>query len=133
MFCLSLFFPSLCSLVLFSKCYICVKSYGVCVSPTGLFHLASYSLAPSRSSPMWRFHTLVRLSDIPLSVCVCLKYIYNHFYRFSFPPSYLGLTLSIGLGKAWGLGLGPGWGYVLCIKRVRDLSIGYWLGLEVNR
>ena len=43
--------------LLFLKFHIWVKSYGICLSFTDLFHIAQYSLALSTLSQMARFHS----------------------------------------------------------------------------
>ena len=85
----SLFLGLLCSffslLVLFLKFHIWVKSYGICLSLTGLFHLVLYCLDPSMSLQMAKFHYFLWLNNIPLCMYIMYAYyVYTYIYNTSF-------------------------------------------------
>lgn len=57
-------------LVCLFRFHIWLKLYGICFSPSDLFHIAWYPQSSSMLSPMVRFHLFVWLSSIPSCVCV---------------------------------------------------------------
>ena len=57
-------------LVLFCfRFHVSVKSYGICLSLSTLFHLAQYSLGPSMLLQMVRLYSFLWPSNIPLNIC----------------------------------------------------------------
>ena len=56
------------SFVLFLKLYTWVKSYSICLSLSGLFHLRLYPVGQSMLLQMVRSHSFLGLSNIPLYI-----------------------------------------------------------------
>ena len=62
------FSSSVPSSVVFLKFHTGVKTDEICLSPTDLFHSASYTLVPSTLLQMARFHSFSLPSSIPLYI-----------------------------------------------------------------
>ena len=58
------------TIFLFFRFHIYVLAYGICFSLSDLLHSAWQTLGPSTSLQITQFHFFLRLSSIPLYICV---------------------------------------------------------------